>query len=247
MESLREARGYDLVLLMVTDVVREGSEIVAVGKLRLAERALGRLAFRGRLGVDGRRALAQEADRRPTRRRGGGVGGRMVRSLPRRSAVEPGPGPGHRGARRGHRARQAVFGMTARSCSSRRSRIVDERISGVIRASCTCLRSWRVARAAHDFLGSGVGHGRHSPWPARRGCSVKRWPGRGRAPRPLTMAAGYGLPEACSSRSWTAPGPGSRPHAFRSRELQLPLGTRAGCASSSSGLSRSSSSCARVP
>lgn len=39
MESLREARGYGLVLLMVTDVVREGSEIVAVGKTRLAERA----------------------------------------------------------------------------------------------------------------------------------------------------------------------------------------------------------------
>ncbi len=40
MESLLEAREYDLVLLMVTDVVREGSEIVAVGKVRLAERAL---------------------------------------------------------------------------------------------------------------------------------------------------------------------------------------------------------------
>lgn len=41
MESLREARGYDLVLLMVTDVVREGSEIIAVGKTRIAERGLG--------------------------------------------------------------------------------------------------------------------------------------------------------------------------------------------------------------
>ncbi|MBS3956702.1 MAG: putative manganese-dependent inorganic diphosphatase [Clostridiales bacterium] len=41
MESLREARGYDLVLLMVTDVVREGSEIIAAGNIRLAERALG--------------------------------------------------------------------------------------------------------------------------------------------------------------------------------------------------------------
>ncbi len=41
MATLREARGYDLVLLMVTDVVREGSEIVAVGKVRLAERGLG--------------------------------------------------------------------------------------------------------------------------------------------------------------------------------------------------------------
>ncbi len=41
MESLRESRGYDLVMLMVTDVVREGSEILAAGKVRLAERALG--------------------------------------------------------------------------------------------------------------------------------------------------------------------------------------------------------------
>ncbi|KAF0207839.1 MAG: manganese-dependent inorganic [Actinobacteria bacterium] len=41
MATLREARGYDLLMLMVTDVVREGSEIVAVGRVRLAERALG--------------------------------------------------------------------------------------------------------------------------------------------------------------------------------------------------------------
>ena len=41
MESLREARGYDLVVLMVTDVVREGSEIFASGRTRLAERGLG--------------------------------------------------------------------------------------------------------------------------------------------------------------------------------------------------------------
>jgi manganese-dependent inorganic pyrophosphatase len=41
MESLRAGRGYDLFLLMVTDIVREGSEIIAVGKTRLAERALG--------------------------------------------------------------------------------------------------------------------------------------------------------------------------------------------------------------
>jgi len=41
MDALREARRYDLVLLMVTDVVREGSEIIAVGKIRLAERGLG--------------------------------------------------------------------------------------------------------------------------------------------------------------------------------------------------------------
>ncbi len=41
MEALRESRGYDLVLLMATDIVREGSEIFAVGKMRLVERALG--------------------------------------------------------------------------------------------------------------------------------------------------------------------------------------------------------------
>lgn len=41
MEALREQRGYDLVLLMATDIVREGSQIMAVGKVRLVERALG--------------------------------------------------------------------------------------------------------------------------------------------------------------------------------------------------------------
>ncbi|HET6498130.1 MAG TPA: putative manganese-dependent inorganic diphosphatase [Coriobacteriia bacterium] len=41
MDVVREARGYDLVLLMVTDIVREGSEIIAVGRIRLAERGLG--------------------------------------------------------------------------------------------------------------------------------------------------------------------------------------------------------------
>ncbi len=41
MEALREAKGYDLVLLMATDIVREGSEIFAVGKVRLVERGLG--------------------------------------------------------------------------------------------------------------------------------------------------------------------------------------------------------------
>ena len=39
MGSLRESRGYDLVLLMVTDVVREGSHLLAAGRVRLAERA----------------------------------------------------------------------------------------------------------------------------------------------------------------------------------------------------------------
>lgn len=41
MDSLRENRGYDLVLLLVTDVVREGSFVIGSGKVRLAERGLG--------------------------------------------------------------------------------------------------------------------------------------------------------------------------------------------------------------
>lgn len=41
MESLAKSARYDLLLLMVTDVVREGSELIAAGKRRLAERAFG--------------------------------------------------------------------------------------------------------------------------------------------------------------------------------------------------------------
>jgi len=41
MRALQEQRGYDLVVLMATDIVREGSEIFAVGKTRLIERSLG--------------------------------------------------------------------------------------------------------------------------------------------------------------------------------------------------------------
>ncbi|HET6351206.1 MAG TPA: putative manganese-dependent inorganic diphosphatase [Coriobacteriia bacterium] len=41
MKALADQRGYDLVVLMATDIVREGSEIFAVGKTRLAERAFG--------------------------------------------------------------------------------------------------------------------------------------------------------------------------------------------------------------
>lgn len=41
MERLRESRGYSLVVLMATDIVREGSEILGTGKTRLLERALG--------------------------------------------------------------------------------------------------------------------------------------------------------------------------------------------------------------
>jgi manganese-dependent inorganic pyrophosphatase len=50
---LREARGYDLLMLMITDVVREGSEIVAIGRTRLAERALGIDLASGSAWMDG--------------------------------------------------------------------------------------------------------------------------------------------------------------------------------------------------
>lgn len=53
MEALRQARGYDLLMLMVTDVVREGSEVVAVGRVRMAERALGVELTTGSAWMDG--------------------------------------------------------------------------------------------------------------------------------------------------------------------------------------------------
>lgn len=53
MRAMREARRYDLVLLMVTDVVREGSEIVAEGRTRIAERGLGVSLTGGSAWMDG--------------------------------------------------------------------------------------------------------------------------------------------------------------------------------------------------
>ncbi|MDA3937568.1 MAG: putative manganese-dependent inorganic diphosphatase [Actinomycetota bacterium] len=53
MESLRVAKGYDLVVLMITDVVREGSEILAVGKTRLVERGLDVKLQDGSVWMDG--------------------------------------------------------------------------------------------------------------------------------------------------------------------------------------------------
>jgi manganese-dependent inorganic pyrophosphatase len=41
METMVRLRGYDVALLMVTDVVREGSELLVVGKRRLVEKAFG--------------------------------------------------------------------------------------------------------------------------------------------------------------------------------------------------------------
>lgn len=46
MESLAHLRGYDLVLMMVTDVVREGSELLVVGNRRMAEKAFD-VSFEG--------------------------------------------------------------------------------------------------------------------------------------------------------------------------------------------------------
>lgn len=53
MERLRDSRGYDLVMLMATDIVREGSEMFAVGKTRFAERALGVTLEGGSAWMDG--------------------------------------------------------------------------------------------------------------------------------------------------------------------------------------------------
>lgn len=41
LEAFRVRRGFDLAMLLVTDVVREGSQVFAAGKTRVAERALG--------------------------------------------------------------------------------------------------------------------------------------------------------------------------------------------------------------
>jgi manganese-dependent inorganic pyrophosphatase len=53
MEALASNRGYDLAMLMVTDVVREGSQIIATGKTRLAERALDISLSEGPAWMDG--------------------------------------------------------------------------------------------------------------------------------------------------------------------------------------------------
>ena len=40
METMRTANGYDLFVLMLTDIVREGTRILASGNVRFVERAL---------------------------------------------------------------------------------------------------------------------------------------------------------------------------------------------------------------
>lgn len=53
MNSLAESRGYDAVVLMITDVMREGSYIVAAGKTRIVERGLGISLAEGPVWLDG--------------------------------------------------------------------------------------------------------------------------------------------------------------------------------------------------
>jgi manganese-dependent inorganic pyrophosphatase len=53
MEAMVDSAGYDVVMLMVTDVVREGSEIIACGKTRLVERALDVQLVDGRVWLEG--------------------------------------------------------------------------------------------------------------------------------------------------------------------------------------------------
>ncbi len=53
MDALLDARGYDVVVLMVTDVVREGSWVLASGKTRIVERGLGVSLAEGRVWLDG--------------------------------------------------------------------------------------------------------------------------------------------------------------------------------------------------
>jgi manganese-dependent inorganic pyrophosphatase len=51
--ALRERRGLDLAMLLVTDVIKEGSQVFASGKTRVAERALGIDLASGSAWMDG--------------------------------------------------------------------------------------------------------------------------------------------------------------------------------------------------
>jgi manganese-dependent inorganic pyrophosphatase len=53
MDRMVDASGYDVVMLMITDVVAEGSEIVVRGKARLVERALDVKLTDGSVWLDG--------------------------------------------------------------------------------------------------------------------------------------------------------------------------------------------------
>ncbi len=53
LEQFRVSRGLDLAMLLVTDVVKEGSEVFAAGKVRIAERSLGIDLSAGSAWMDG--------------------------------------------------------------------------------------------------------------------------------------------------------------------------------------------------
>jgi len=53
MEALLETKGYDIVVLMATDIIREGSEMFVSGKEHMAERALGVTLKDGSAWMDG--------------------------------------------------------------------------------------------------------------------------------------------------------------------------------------------------
>lgn len=53
MNAILESRGYDVVVLMATDIIREGSEMFAVGNLKIAEKAFGTSFESGSVWMDG--------------------------------------------------------------------------------------------------------------------------------------------------------------------------------------------------
>lgn len=53
MNALLEQHGYDVVVLMATDIIREGSEMFAVGTLKIAEKAFGVSFENGSVWMDG--------------------------------------------------------------------------------------------------------------------------------------------------------------------------------------------------
>jgi manganese-dependent inorganic pyrophosphatase len=53
METIRLSGGYRLVLLMVTDIIREGSDILFAGSRRLMEHAFGTTVDDGRVFLPG--------------------------------------------------------------------------------------------------------------------------------------------------------------------------------------------------
>jgi manganese-dependent inorganic pyrophosphatase len=74
MAALAANRGYDAVLLMVTDVVREGTELIVAGRRRIAERAFGLSFDTGSAWFDG--MLSRKKQVAPKLLESHGAGGR---------------------------------------------------------------------------------------------------------------------------------------------------------------------------